>query len=624
MVARQGEKRKSSKVSRGSARAHGQTKTDSRPRPLHHIAERLESRLLLATGPVVESINRVSPAVPLTSSPTLGYIVIFSEPVTGVDPSDFSLSLTGSVTATTPVSVAGGRDVYAVTINNVSGTGTLTLNLIDDGAIKDYAGNPLQPGGQPNFQPQQTFAAGSGPEAVAVADLNGDGKPDVVIANQKSNTISVLLGNGDGTLKPQITYAVGAAPHVVVINDVNGDGVPDLLIGDNYDISIFLGNGNGTFRPPYSVPSAVETQFAVADMNGDGKTDLVESGYFFPGDGTGHFTFVSNSQRFSTGLDTGDVVADVNNDGIPDVVCNTPSVGIQVALGNGNGTFKSLYTIFGYNSVYRVNTVTVADFNGDHNADVLVGGSLFLGNGDGTFKSPIVATGGSVAADVNGDGKVDLVSTGSVAFGNGDGTFKAAGTFAAGPDATAVAVADLNGDGHPDLITANYDGNSAGILLGASNGDFTGQTFTVVPYLDTINETPGNHNIGLTLDPDHLHIDWASGATRGQVSINDPAGLTINSNGGVNTINLTGGSALPDLLKLNGTFTLSTLSGANPLAGKTIDLRHATLSVFFYPAAPSPDATFVRYIQNAYDHGNWDGTATPTTGVITSSVAESD
>ena len=113
---------------------------------------------------------------------------------------------------------------------------------------------------------------------MAVGDLNGDGKPDLVVANRGSNTVSVLLGNGQRHLRAATNFAAGTAPYSVAVGDLNGDGKPDLVVA-NYGsntVSVLLGTGNGTFAAatnfavgtaPYSV--------AVADVNGDGKPDLV-------------------------------------------------------------------------------------------------------------------------------------------------------------------------------------------------------------------------------------------------------------------------------------------------------------------------------------------------------------
>ena len=108
-------------------------------------------------------------------------------------------------------------------------------------------------------------------------DFNGDGRPDLAVANYGSNDVSVLLGNGDGTFQPQVTYAVGSSPVALVAGDFNGDGRPDLAVA-NYganDVSVLLGNGDGTFQPQvtYAVGSS-PTALVAGDFNGDGRTDL--------------------------------------------------------------------------------------------------------------------------------------------------------------------------------------------------------------------------------------------------------------------------------------------------------------------------------------------------------------
>lgn len=123
--------------------------------------------------------------------------------MTGVDPSDFALALSG-VSTTTPVSVSGSGAAYTVTVSGISGIGTLGLNLLDDGSIKDTAGNPLQNGGGGplGFSNQQTFATGTAASFIVSGDISGDGKPDLILANNLAGSggeVSVLLGNGNGT-----------------------------------------------------------------------------------------------------------------------------------------------------------------------------------------------------------------------------------------------------------------------------------------------------------------------------------------------------------------------------------------------------------------------------------------
>ena len=123
--------------------------------------------------------------------------------------------------------------------------------------------------------------SGRGPIAVAVADVNGDGKPDLVVANARTATVSVLLGNGDGTFQAQQTPSPRApTPFAVAVADVNGDGKPDLVTANQTDsgtVSVLLGNGDGTFQASTNLRHVARIPYAVAvaDVNGDGKPDLV-------------------------------------------------------------------------------------------------------------------------------------------------------------------------------------------------------------------------------------------------------------------------------------------------------------------------------------------------------------
>ena len=194
--------------------------------------------------PVVLSINRTMPTGSTTNADSVSYTVIFSEGVTGVDPTDFSVVKTGTIgttlTQVTPVS----SSVYTVTLSGITGNGTLGLDLVDNRSIKDANGNLLgMANGAASFAPQATFATTTNPYDVAVADLNNDMIPDLVVANYAANDISVLLGNGNGTFTTQATFAAGTHPEFVDVVDLNGDGNPDLLVvnyGSN-TASILLG-----------------------------------------------------------------------------------------------------------------------------------------------------------------------------------------------------------------------------------------------------------------------------------------------------------------------------------------------------------------------------------------------
>src|SRR3989441_5867008 len=137
--------------------------------------------------------------------------------------------------------------------------------------------------GQPvTFAPAATFGVGTHPQSVAVGDFNGDGKPDLAVANAGSDTVSVLLGNGDGTFQAARTVAAGSSPISVAVADFNGDGKPDLAVA-NYGsntVSVLLGNGDGTFQTAQNFGASGSPAFvAVGDFNSDGMQDLALPNY---------------------------------------------------------------------------------------------------------------------------------------------------------------------------------------------------------------------------------------------------------------------------------------------------------------------------------------------------------
>ncbi len=358
------------------------------------------------------------------------------------------------------------------------------------------------------------------PGQVAVADLNGDAKPDVVMANYHISAVDVLMGNGDGTLQPAVSYFPGGQfPVAIAIADVNGDGKPDLIVVDQCStgceddavVSVLLGNGDGTFQSAVAYDSGGTTadSVAVADVNHDGKLDLIVSNYgtgtvgVLLGNGDGTFQPVVDygaGAYFATWL----AVADVNGDGNPDLLVTIANGTVAVLLGNGDGTFKEAVA---YSSGGSTPTfVAVTDVNGDDKPDLVVANSgsntvaVLYGDGDGTFQLAVVYDSGGqgpnglAVADVNGDNKLDLVvansgsNTVGVLLGNGNGAFQTALTYStAGNGGQAVVVADLNRDGKPDLVVGNpCDFNDpecsygiVGVLL--NDGNFTTTTITSSP-----------------------------------------------------------------------------------------------------------------------------------------------
>ena len=320
--------------------------------------------------------------------------------------------------------------------------------------------------------------------SVAVGDFNRDGKLDLAVADYATNTVSVLLGNGDGTFQAHVAYATGRWPELVVVGDFRGDGKLDLVVsnsGDN-NISVLLGNGDGTFQPAanYSVTGGV----AVGDFNRDGKLDLAvadsNSINVLLGNGDGTFEPPVN---YSIGGGT-PVVGDFNRDGKLDLaVATNGSNNINVLLGNGDGTFQLAGS---YSIPSAPTSMAVADFNADGKLDLVVATngsssnntvSILLGNGDGTFQAHMdYATGSSnpssvAVGDFNGDGRPDLVVTDlfstdvRLLLGDGDGTFGAAATYAAGSGPSSVAMGDFNADGRLDIAVADSGSATVSVLL---------------------------------------------------------------------------------------------------------------------------------------------------------------
>jgi hypothetical protein len=276
---------------------------------------------------------------------------------------------------------------------------------VSSATVSVFLGN-----GDGTFQPKQDYPAGSGAYALAVADLNGDGIPDVVVTNPSLNgSVNVLLGNGDGSFQAPVSYPAGSYFQTVAVADLTGTGVQDIIAGDYVDnrVKVLLGNGNGTFQAAVSYTvGPTPRSLAVADVHGDGIPDLLVGA-------EGTSPYYSNGQ-------------------------------VDVLLGKGDGTFQPPVA---YADPYGPLSLTVADFNGDSIPDL-------------------------VTANLTG-------GTATALLGQGDGSFRAAQPYAVGNDPLSVAVADFNRDGLPDVVTANSQSNNVAVLLNL--GDWPAHRSPVSP-----------------------------------------------------------------------------------------------------------------------------------------------
>ncbi|HEY7154254.1 MAG TPA: FG-GAP-like repeat-containing protein [Gemmataceae bacterium] len=384
-----------------------------------------------------------------------------------------------------------------------------------------------------SFSPATSFPVGASPQAIATADFNNDGRLDVATANSGSDSVSVLLGNGNGSFQPAKTAATGPYPVSLAAGDFNADGKLDLAIanqdvftdtGDS-DVSILLGKGDGTFAAAVAlnISEFYSWSIATGDLNADGKLDLVVTsdndgagGYMSTllGHGDGTFAAASTYGPYfgPSGVNQllGSVLADVNGDGKLDVaVAAWQSSSVKVFLGNGDGTLlapRDFATERGSNSV------AAGDFNADGKLDLVTANhsntsnsvSMLLGNGDGTFqtaRSFAAGTGptSATASDVNGDGKLDLVvlSSGgvSVLLGNGNGSLAGPITSTTGGGGS-VAMADFNGDGRPDAAAANAGSNNVSVLL--NDGAWPGQTTLPRITINDVSKAEGKGNTSFT------------------------------------------------------------------------------------------------------------------------------
>jgi hypothetical protein len=464
---------------------------------------------------------------PVPASVTNGSIVAADE----VDTFSFTISeALGGGSLTTQLVSTSGTLIPRLTL---SGAADQLLIQSDSGRIVQH----LRPGtyslavsaqaGLGEFELTTQFASsgpplspvsvGTLPHSVAISDLNLDGHLDLVASNLLSATVSVMLGNGDGTFQPQQVFATAGRPISVEVADVNRDGRPDLLVvSKNANaVGVFLGNGDGTFQPQSLFAAGLGPRsVVVADLNGDGS-------------------FAARNAMSTGESPETAVVADMDGDGFPDlVVANYRGESVSVLLGNGDGSFEPFQNV----SMGTDNSgVVVADFDGDGLRDLAQGNfqndsvTIVPGNGDGTFGAPQVIklrqNRCSVAvADINGDGIPDMLVPNrgsndvSVIFGShtDDGARLGTGgprlkSGGAGP--IAVTVRELTGDGIADLAVTNADSGTVTLLPGVGQGFFDDrQPAALLKLGGALDQPPtfcGTSNIGfaVTTAGDLIHFD---------------------------------------------------------------------------------------------------------------------
>jgi hypothetical protein len=514
-----------------------------------------------------------------------------------------------------PVSYPVGAAPQAVVTADVNGDGQ--LDIITANAASNTVSVQLG-NGNGTFQPAVNYATGTDPVAVAVGDL-GNGKLDIVTANAASSTVSVLLGNGNGTFATAVNYATGSDPVSVAIGNFNGK--PDIVTvsGTSGTVSVLLGNGDGTFQPAasYFVPGAASA-VAVGDFNNDGKLDLA----------------VTNSLP-STVSYYGYLIPGQNE--------------VTVLLGNGTGGFT---TGNSYNLPGTGSALAVADLTGNGNLDLVTANgsdnsvSVLLGNGNGTFQNPATYYGttsdpvGLTLADVNGDGKPDIITanagnnTVSVLLNYGSGNFEPGGSFAVGSSPSSVAAGDFNGNGLADLAVANSASNNVSVLQNTGSWPELQATLTDPVTGAPITSTTAGTAFDLTITALNTNGTVDTGYT-GTVTLSstDPSATFVDAATGQP---LTGNSFTFSAAD-NGTHTFTvdlttagtqTLTASDPAAGgivgnqPAITVNPAAASSFivsglYSPAAAGTPGSFTVTAEDPY--GN---VATGYTGTVTLSSTD--
>jgi type II secretory pathway component GspD/PulD (secretin) len=361
-----------------------------------------------------------------------------------------SFQVSGSVPSITIFLFATGLVPQAVIAANLRSS-TTNLDLVtanhDSGTVSVLLGV-----GNGTFETHVDYAVGTNPVALtalascatsspaALCTSRPAGTQDLAVANQGSNSVSILHGNGDGTFQAALNFPAGTQPSGIVAADCNGDGITDLAVTNqgSDSVSILLGNGDGTFQAPTNIPLATgkgPIGIAAADFNADGHTDLA----------------VANS------------------------VSNT----VAVLLGDGAGNFPSQFDLTAGTQPVAIAT---ADFDGDTFPDIVVvnqtdnTASVLLNTGGAAFPTRTDFTVGSqpsavITGDFNNDGNQDFIvanrgdNSGTIFFGVGTGQFPSVVSVSAGVGPSGLAGGDFNGDGLRDIAVSNSGSNTVNVVI---------------------------------------------------------------------------------------------------------------------------------------------------------------
>ncbi len=419
----------------------------------------------------------------------------------------------GATLAYTPELNFFGRDTFLFEAEEISGAGLrsilamVTILVNPRQSFMACVIDELGPGDKCLDTSPEDDVMGASPLDVIVADLNGDLRLDLITANSESGDLSVLLGRGGASFSAPQKFPVSGSPNAVVVADLNGDGIPDLATANRFsnNVSLLIGQSNDASPLNFVVQPGIAvgdspSDLAVGDFDLNSIPDLVTANadssnvsVLIGQRDSGVFTIESQQATLVSGPPSAVAVADMNNDGRPDIITanGLASNSVTVLLAQGNGELSFLRFDQGIEMGEEPVSLAVADVNEDGFLDVITANndsdsvSVLLGQGDGTFGLQRQFPVGReprhvVVADLDADDNLDLATANaetdnvSVLLGLGDdeGTFLVEQSFGVGDNPSAIAIADVNRDGTLDFVTTEQFSHTVTGLFGHGDGTF--------------------------------------------------------------------------------------------------------------------------------------------------------